>query len=81
MKTFTINIPDDVEDDVEALAKLEGLSSRELMKREVDRMMRRVSSFHRMKHEIAKARPVALRSYLDAVPAGPVPDSDRLPKE
>ena len=78
MSTVTIEIPDSLKKNIEALAAKEGYSVSQFMASAASEKLAVVMTMDYLRSEAAAGRREDFEKYLAAVPAAPPMDGDRL---
>lgn len=78
METLSLNLSEPLLQEIQVLANQDGSSVSEFLIRAASEKVASLREYGRVQAEIASAQSEDLRSYLAAVPYGPVADTDRL---
>lgn len=81
MTQLTIDIPDDINKELEAIATRAGVSINVLFSRTVTELVQQLRDRETMREELGKADALIISAYLDRVPDGPVLPTDQLPED
>lgn len=77
MSKLTIELPDSVKANIEALAAKEGFSVSQFMASAASEKLAVMTTMDYLRREAAAGRREDFDRYLQAVPSGPVPETDK----
>jgi predicted transcriptional regulator len=79
MSAFTIELPDSLQKSIEEIAAREGYTANQFLAAAASEKLAAVMTVNYLREEAAQGRRVDFERYLQAVPAVPPANNDKLP--